>query len=170
MSRLSFPGSRRTLPSLLILPAVALCLTGCFAFAEYDADRSFGVGVRGQVDLDRVLPMDRDEDGGGLASRLGVAGGIHLFTPDEGDVLQANVDLMVPLLRLGDGAARSYAGTGVSLARISSGDDPSWDPGLNLLGGVQFERRTFAPFFEARGGLGGATTFSAVVGVRIASP
>ncbi|TVR62851.1 MAG: hypothetical protein EA422_10610 [Gemmatimonadales bacterium] len=155
---------------IVLIPFLSLAVTGCFAFVEYDADRSFGAGVRGQVSLDRVLPTDRDEDGGGFASRMGVAGGIHFFTPSEGDVLQANADLMVPLIRLGDGAARSYAGTGVSLARTSAGGDSSWDPGLNLLGGVQFERRTFAPFFEARGGLGGAATFSAVVGVRIASP
>jgi|GEM_PF-2068871 len=172
MLRFRTSGSRRQTPSLLLalLPILALVMTGCFAFAEYDADRSFGAGVRGQVALDRILPMDREEDGGGLASRVGVAGGIHLFTPDGGDVLETNVDLVLPLLGLGGGAARSYAGTGVSLARISAGGDSSWDPGLNLFGGVQFERRTFAPFFEARGGLGGGTTFSALVGVRIASP
>lgn len=165
-------GSRVEIPLflLVLLPVLALSTTGCFAFAEYDADRSFGAGVRGQVALDRVLPMDREEDNGGLVGRMGVAGGVHFFTPEDEDVLEANLDLVVPLVRLGGGAARSYAGGGASLARISSAGDRSWDPGVSLFGGVQFERRTFAPFFEARGGLGGATTFSALVGVRIFSP
>jgi len=104
-----------------------------------------------------------------MAGRVGVAGGLHFFSPSDGDVLEGNVDLLLPLFRLGDGAARSYVGSGLSLARVSGPEDSSWDPGLNLLGGVQFERRAFAPFFEARGAIGGATPFSALVGVRIFS-
>lgn len=162
---------RRLRPALTLalLVVLAITLPGCFAFVEYDADQSLGAGVRGQVGLDRMLPGSPDSGEGGLAGRVAVAGGLHFFSPSDGDVLEANVDLVVPLIRLGDGAARSYVGSGLSLARVSGPEDSSWDPALNLLGGVQFERRAFAPFFEARGGIGGATPFSALVGVRIFS-
>ena len=159
---------RRSLMPLLVLALVIPALSGCWAFVGYDADQSLGAGVRGQVALDRVLP-GAEEDG--FATRLNVAGGVHLFSPGDDEVLQGNVDLILPLFGLGDGAARSYAGSGLSMARVSAGtDDSSWDAGLNLFGGVQFEGRAFAPFFEARGGIGGATPFTALVGVRLFSP
>ncbi len=158
---MDLPAPIRFLPLLV----VTLLASGCAAFAEYGSDTGMGLGVRGNAPLDRVIP---GETGDGALSRMEGAASLHRFWMDNGAYTEANLDVLVPLLRLGDGAARSYAGGGLHLGRFSP-DVGNNDTklGLNLIGGVRFERRAFAPFFELRGSVGGSDQLSGVVGVQL---
>jgi hypothetical protein len=156
------PG-RRLLPLL----ALAAFLPACATFAEYDSSQDLGLGVRGQVPLTRIISPEGSVSGS-TASRLEIAGSLHRFTPGESTLVVASSDLVLPLFRLADGQARTYVGGGAHLGRVSPpSGDTSTEAGLNLMGGVRFERRAFAPFFEVRGGVGGYSELSAVLGVRL---
>lgn len=117
--------------------------------------------------------MDRfvGEDAGALArsmSRFELNGSVHYATPSGYDWTEFNADLLRPLFSLGDGTARTYIGAGAMVGRASF-DEVGSDTqvGLNVLGGVRFQRRAFAPFAEARGDLGGLDQLSILVGVRL---
>jgi len=159
------PRTART--GLLLLAALAL-LPGCATFAEYDSDQDFGIGIRGQVPLERILSPE-GAVGGAATSRMEIAGSLHRFTPGPANLLVASADLMVPLVGLADGAARLYTGGGVHLGRLSVNDDSDLKAGATLLGGVRFQHRVVAPFFEVRGGIGGYSSLSAMAGVRFFS-
>lgn len=161
---------RRPTPSaILFLSSLALLafLPGCAAFLEYGSDMDAGIGVRGNVPLGQVVSRE-DERGERAISRLELAVSAHQFFPSGADYTEANADLLLPLIALGDGAARTYVGTGLHVGRFSP-DVGSSDTnvGLNLLGGVRFDRRVMAPFFEVRGSLGGTDQLSVVAGVQI---
>lgn len=157
--------SGRTLP-LVALLLLAL-LPGCATFVEFGSETDAGIGARGNIPLGQVLSAD-DRRGAGAISRLELAVSAHHFFPSGADYTEANADLLLPLLRIGDGAARTYAGTGLHIGRLSpdlGGSDTKI--GLNLLGGVRFDRRLFAPFFEVRGSVGGVDQLSAAAGLQI---
>ena len=159
-----FP-SASTLPLLTAL--LLVLLPGCATFVEYGSETDAGIGVRGNLPLGQVLTAE-DRRGAGAISRLELAVSAHHFFPSGADYTEANADLLLPLLRVGDGAARTYAGTGIHVGRLSP-DGASSDSkvGLNLLGGVRFDRPLFAPFFEVRGSLGGMDQLSAAAGFQI---
>lgn len=149
----------------LSLLAVTLLASGCAAFAEYGSETEFGLGVRGNAGLDRVIP---GETGDAALSRMEGSASLHQFWMDGADYTEANLDVLLPLVPLGGGAARTYVGTGVNLGRISPEVGSSdTDVGLNLIGGVRFQRRAFAPFFELRGSVGGQDQLSGLVGVQL---
>jgi hypothetical protein len=146
--------------SLLVLP-------GCAAFVEYGSESSFGIGARGNVPLGRILSPE-GRVGDATVSKLELAGSIHRFWPDAADYTEGNLDLILPLFAVGDGAARTYVGGGLHVGRISPDvGETSTDLGVNVLGGVRFDRRAVAPFFEVRGALGGYDQLSAVLGVQL---
>jgi hypothetical protein len=142
-------------------------LPGCAAFVQYGSDTGGGIGVRGNIPLGQVVSTE-DRRGGGAISRLELAVSAHHFFPSNADYTEANVDLLLPVLLLGDGAVWTYAGTGLHAGRFSPAVGSSDTRiGLNVLGGLRFERRLMAPFFEVRGSLGGTDQLSAVAGVQI---
>jgi hypothetical protein len=161
--RLPIPPSVVTLSSLALLAF----LPGCAAFVQYGSDTDGGIGVRGNLPLGQVISQE-DQRGERAVSRLEMAVSAHQFFPSAGDYTEANVDLLLPLVLLGDGAARTYVGSGLHVGRFSpdlGGSDTR--VGLNLLAGLRFDRRVMAPFFEVRGSLGGTDQLSALVGVQI---
>lgn len=149
------------------LALAALLLPACATFVEYGSESSFGIGARGSVPLGRVLSPE-GRMGDAAVSRLELAGSIHRFWPDNADYTEANLDLLLPLFAVGDGAARTYVGGGLHLGRISPdvGETES-ELGVNLFGGFRFDRRAVAPFFEVRGALGGYDQLSAAFGVQL---
>ncbi len=147
--------------------AAAFLVSGCATFAEYDSDQDIGFGIRGQVPLERVFSPE-GSIGGATVSRLEIAGSLHRFSPGDDTLLIGSTDLVLPLFSLADGQARTYVGGGLHLGRRSfdvGGADTSL--GANLMGGVRFDRRAFAPYFEVRGGIGGYSSLSAMLGVRL---
>lgn len=154
----------------LLLGATLALATGCATFAEYDDDQKFGLGIRGELPMTRVISPE-GRMSGATASRLEVHGSLHRFTPGDATLVVANGDVVLPLIPLADGAARLYTGAGVHLGRISSDgdDDGNLKVGANLLGGLRFEHRRVSPFFEVRGGAGGYSSLSALAGVRFLS-
>ncbi|TVP73306.1 MAG: hypothetical protein EA352_12040 [Gemmatimonadales bacterium] len=111
------------------------------------------------------------DDPGALARSLGafeLAGSVHRASPTGYDWTEFNVDLLRPLFALGEGTARTYIGAGAMVGRASF-DEAGTDTqvGLNVLGGIRFQRRAFAPFAEARGDLGGLDQLSIAVGVQL---
>jgi hypothetical protein len=165
---------RRGLPGFLVL--ATLVLGGCATFAEYDSELDFGLGVRGELPMDRVL-TPTGTAGGATVHRLEMAGSLHRFTPGDATVLMGSGDVILPLVRMADGAARLYTGAGVHLGRRSvdvpvqdgGGTASSVSGGATLLGGVRFEHQGVAPFFEVRGGIGGYSSLSAMAGIRFLS-
>jgi hypothetical protein len=159
---------RRPLRAAAPFAAVAaLLVSGCATFGEYDSDHDFGFGVRGQVPLERVFSPEGGL-GGATVSRLEIAGSLHRFSPGDDTILIGSTDLVLPLFPLADGQARTYVGGGLHLGRRSfdaGGTDT--ELGANLMGGVRFDRRAFAPYFEVRGGVGGYSSLSAMLGVRL---
>ncbi len=155
-------------PPLPLLTVILLAfLPGCATFVEYGSETDAGIGVRGNIPLGQVLTAE-DQRGAGAISRLELAVSAHHFFPSGADYTEANADLLLPLLRVGDGAARTYAGTGIHVGRLSpdaGGSDTKI--GLNLVGGLRFDRPVLAPFFEVRGSVGGMDQLSAAVGVQI---
>jgi hypothetical protein len=150
--------------ALALLAAVAL-LPGCATFAEYDSDQDFGIGIRGHLPLERVISTEGTL-GEATASRLELAGSLHRFSPGPANLVIGSADLVLPLVAIGDGAARLYTGGGVHLGRLSVGDDSDLKAGATLLGGLRFQHRVAAPFFEVRGGIGGYSSLSAMAGLR----
>ncbi len=160
---------RARLRRAIALPAALflVLVSGCATFAEYGSEQKLGVGVRGNVALERVIPGDEGIANATL-SRLELNGSAHRFFPSEGTWTEANADLLLPLIRVGGGAARTYVGTGVSFGRFEPDVGSSESKvGANLIGGLRFEQRTLAPFFEVRGSLGGAEQLSAVLGFQL---
>ncbi len=159
----SAPLRSRPLAFALFTACALILLPACATFGEYDSDQGFGIGVRGQVPLERVSGADD--------SRFELAGDLHLFSPSEGSLVIGSADVILPAFRLAEGNARSYVGGGVHLGRLSPDvGDSNYRAGINLIGGVRFQRRAFAPFAEVRGGLGGYSSLSALVGVRLFGP
>jgi len=150
--------------ALALLAAVAL-LPGCATFAEYDSDQDFGIGIRGHLPLERVISTEGTV-GEATASRLELAGSLHRFSPGPFNLVIGSADLVLPLVAIGDGAARLYTGGGVHLGRRSDGDDSNLEAGATLLGGLRFQHPVAAPFFEVRGGIGGYSSLSAMAGLR----
>jgi hypothetical protein len=162
----STPQTSRSLGAVCLVLLLAIA-PGCATFAEYGSEQKFGVGVRGNVALDRVVPGDEGIANATLA-RLELNGSVHRFFPSEGTWTEANADMLLPLIRVGGGAARTYVGTGLSFGRFEPDVGPSDTKlGANLIGGLRFEQRTLAPFFEVRGSLGGAEQLSAVLGFQL---
>jgi hypothetical protein len=148
---------------LPLLAAFAFLLSGCATFVEYGSETDFGVGVRG------VLPMERvvSDDPGALVSRLELAGSFHRGWPAAGSWTEGNLDVFLPLFRLGGEDARSYVGTGLHVGRLNPDlGDSSTKVGANFIGGVRFQQRGFAPFVELRASAGGADQLSGVLGVQ----
>lgn len=158
-------GGLRRLGTFAVIAIAALSLPACATFAEYDSDHDFGLGVRGQIPLDRVLSSDGTM-GDATISRLELAGSLHRFTPGDATLLIGSTDLILPLVGIADGSARLYTGAGLHLARLAIGDATDLSVGANLLGGVRFEHRVVAPFFEVRGGIGDYGSLSALAGIR----
>ncbi|TVP55685.1 MAG: hypothetical protein EA351_10110 [Gemmatimonadales bacterium] len=153
--------------SIAAILLIFLLLPACATFVEYGSDTDFGIGARGNLPLGQLLTGE-DQRGASAISRLEFAGSIHQFFPSGADYTEVNADLLLPLFRLGDGAARSYVGSGIHLGRISpdvGGSDSKL--GLNLIGGVRFNRPTMAPFFEVRASVGGVDQLSAVAGLQL---
>jgi len=159
------PGRLRRSGMAALVALAALSLPACATFAEYDSEQDFGLGVRGQVSLDRVFSPETTM-GDATLSRLEIAGSLHRFTPGAATLLIGNTDLILPLVGFADGSARLYTGAGLHLARLAIGDATDLSVGANLLGGVRFEHRTVAPFFEVRGGIGDYGSLSALAGLR----
>lgn len=157
----------RSIAGWLSLVLSVLLLPGCATFVEYGSESSFGIGARGNVPLGRILSPE-GRMGDATVSRLELAGSVHRFWPEGADYTEANLDLILPLLSLGDGAARTYVGGGLHLGRISPDvGETDTELGVNLLGGVRFDRRAVAPFFEIRGAMGGYDQLSAAFGVQL---
>lgn len=171
MSRPTRPTRKPALLTLALGTAVALA--GCATFAEYDSDQDFGLGIRGELPMERILQPSTSV-GGATTQRLEVAGSLHRFTPGNATVVVASGDVILPLVRMADGAARLYTGAGVHLGRRSEdlpaseggGTSSSLRGGATLLGGLRFEDQRVGPFFEVRGGVGGYSSLSALAGVR----
>jgi hypothetical protein len=160
-SKSSFP-----LHSLVLVGVVAF-FSGCATYGEYGSETEFGLGVRGNVGVDRFI-SDEAGAGAGTLSRLELNGSVQRSWISQGRWTEANGDVLLPMIRVGGGAARTYVGTGLHLAQFDPdvGSTQS-DVGLNLIGGLRFEQRTFAPFFEVRGSAFGVDQLSAVAGVQL---
>lgn len=159
----------RAFPSMLALSSLALLafLPGCAAFLQYGSDMDAGIGVRGNIPLGQIISQE-DRPGERVVSRLEMAVSAHHFFPSGADYTEANADLLLPLVPLGDGAARTYVGSGIHVGRLSPDlGDSDTRVGLNVMGGLRFDRRLMAPFFEIRGSVGGTDQLSAVAGVQI---
>jgi hypothetical protein len=165
LRRTDRPGRLRRSGVAALVTMAALSLPACATFAEYDSEQDFGLGIRGQVPLERVFSPEGTM-GDATVSRLELAGSLHRFTPGDATLLIGNTDLILPLVGLADGSARLYTGAGLHLARLSIGDASDTSVGANLLGGVRFEHRAVAPFFEVRGGIGDYGSLSALAGIR----
>ncbi len=161
-------------PALLTLAlGTAMALAGCATFAEYDSDHDFGLGIRGELPMERIL-QPAGSMGGATTRRLEVAGSLHRFTPGNATIVVGSGDVVLPLVRMADGAARLYTGAGVHLGRRSvevpaadgGGTSSDLRAGATLLGGLRFEDQRVGPFFEVRGGIGGYSSLSALAGVR----
>lgn len=142
-------------------------LPGCTAFVQYGSETDFGLGVRGSLPMDRVLGRD-EGPGAGALSRLELAGSLSRSWPTAASWTEGSLDALVPLFRLADGGARTYAGAGVHLGRIHpdvADADTETKFGGNLVGGIRFEQR-IAPLFEVRASLGGIDQLSALAGVQ----
>lgn len=151
----------------LPLALVTLLLPGCATFVEYGSESSFGIGARANMPLGRILSPE-----GGMSnatvSRLELAATVHRAWPDRADYTQGSLDLILPLVAMGDGAARTYLGGGLNVGRLSPDvGESNTELGVNLLGGVRFQRRAVAPFFEVRGTTGGYDQLSAAFGVQL---
>lgn len=160
---------RPTSPSFLALSSLALLafLPGCAAFLQYGSETDAGIGVRGNLPLGQVVSQE-DQRGERVVSRLEMAVSAHRFFPSGGDYTEANADLLLPVLMVGGGAARTYVGSGLHVGRFSPDiGDSDTRVGLNLLAGLRFDRRIMAPFFEVRGSVGGTDQLSALAGVQI---
>jgi hypothetical protein len=148
---------------LPLMAAFVFLLAGCATFAEYGSETDFGVGVRGVLPLERVV----SDDPGALVSRLELAGSFHRGWPAAGSWTEGNLDLFLPLFRLGGEDARSYVGTGLHVGRLNPDvGGSSTRVGANFIGGVRFQQRGFAPFVELRGSAGGADQLSGVLGIQ----
>ncbi len=156
-----------SLPLALTALFFLAALPGCATFVEYGSDTSAGIGVRGNLPLGEVLTSE-DQRGTQAISRLELAVSGHHYFPSGADYTEGNADLLLPLIPLGDGAARTYVGSGIHVGRWSP-DVGSSDTrvGLNVIGGVRFDRRVMAPFFELRGSVGGTDQLSAAAGIQI---
>lgn len=155
---------------LLPFLAFAALLPACATFAEYDSAQDAGLGIRGQLPLTRIISPESSL-GGATANRLEIAGSLHRFTPGASTLVVGSTDLVLPLFPLADGQARTYVGAGAHLGRLSPpSGDATTQVGVNVMGGVRFDRRTLAPFFEVRGGAGGYGALSAVLGLRLFGP
>lgn len=83
---------------------------------EHGSETDFGLGVRGSVPSVRgSVPMDRvfgreDGRGSGALSRAERAGSLNRSFPASASWTELNADAVVPVIRLGDGAARTYVG------------------------------------------------------------
>lgn len=117
--------------------------------------------------MDRFVPADEGA-GSRTLSRLELAGSLQRSWPPDASWTAGNVDGVLPLIRLGEGAARTYVGTGLHLGRLElDGGGSDTRLGLNLIGGLRFEQRFLAPRFEVRGSVGGIDQLSAVIGVQL---
>lgn len=160
-----FPSSF-SLRSLLLFAVVA-CLSGCATFGEYGSETEFGLGVRGNLGADRFISEDAGAAAGTLA-RLELNGSIQRSWISQGSWTEANADVLLPMIGVGSGAARTYLGTGLHLAQFDPDiGSTSSELGLNLIGGLRFDQRTFAPFFEIRGSAFGVEQLSAVAGIQL---
>lgn len=150
-----------------LLLATSLLLPGCATFVEFGSESSFGVGARGNIPLGQILSPE-GRVGDAAVSRLELSGSVHRFWPDRGDYTEGNLDLILPLVPLGDGAARLYLGGGLHLGRVAPDvGETSTKVGANVLGGLRFERRALAPFLEIRGAVGGYEQLSAAFGLQL---
>lgn len=163
------PSSRpvRMASAGLMVAFALMVLPSCMAFVEYGSETDFGVGVRGSVPMDRVFARD-DGTGSGALSRVELAGSLSRAFPTDASWTEASADAIVPLIRLGDGAARMYVGGGLHLGRLDPDvGDADTKFGANLIGGLRFEQRFLAPQFEIRGSLAGADQLKALIGVQL---
>ncbi len=155
-------GSLRLASVLLLLPL----LPGCAAFGAYGSDSRAGFGVRGNVPLGRVLSPESSM-GEATVSRLELAASVQRFQPEGTDYTEAGLDLILPLVSLGSGAARTYVGGGVHLGRFSPDEgETRTEGGASILGGIRFDRRALAPFGEARLTTGGYDQLTVLVGLQ----
>lgn len=165
MTRL--PHLSRTLRSALALGAAVVFGSGCATFGEYGSETEFGYGVRGTLPMERLVSDDAGTLGRSI-SRLEFSGSVHRSTPGDLTWTEFNADLVRPLFRIGDNAARTYVGGGVMLGRSDlDGVGSDTEVGLNVVGGIRTTRRAFAPFAEARGSVGGIEQLSLVLGVQL---
>lgn len=150
----------------LVCVLLLFSLPACATFVEYGSEADFGIGARGNLPLGQIL-TEEDQRGAGAISRLELSGSLHQFFPSQADdYVEMNADLLLPLIRLGD--ARSYVGTGLNVGRLSPEVGSSdTKVGINLIGGLRFDRPTMAPFFEVRGSAGGLDQLSVAAGVQL---
>lgn len=153
----------RAVPTLLL----TTLLTGCAAFGAYGGESGAGFGLRGNLPLGRVLSPESGV-GNATVSRLELAGSLQRFQPEGTVYTEGTLDLLLPLVALGDGAARTYVGAGVHLGRFSPEVGESrTEAGASILGGLRFDRRALAPFAEVRASTGGYDQLSVLVGLQL---
>jgi hypothetical protein len=150
----------------LVLLVALFTLPACSTFVHYGSETELGFGARAHIPMESLI--SEDEEGTRTISRFEFAPSIYRGSPQGANWTEANADFLLPLFRLVEGQARAYAGAGVGVGRLSVDEVGSTtEVGANIIGGVRFERRTFAPFAEARGSVGGTGQLGVVVGVQL---
>lgn len=127
--------------------------------ASYAEDADFGIGVRYENDLNKVIS--------GMSPKLHFILAFDYFFPGDpvDTYYEGNVNLTY---QLGD-MRRSigpYLGGGLNIAHVEAGGFDNTDLGLNILGGIRFRSASrTVPFVEVRFEAGGGEQFVITGGI-----